>query len=269
MSNQSRIGIPYMNEQLQKQQQDLHDAMLKSVQVEQTTGMQGIPMPYQLRSDGVITGILLLCFILISYALKNSKQYLAHHVRGLFQHRERASLFDEKPNTDSRYILIMFLISCVLTGIYLYHYFITSDKTLARIVPHSFILGTYTGLIFTFVLYKWCAYTFINWVFFDRERHQAWIESYFNILAGSGLLLFPVILLIIYFNIDFTTGNIFILIILLFAKILLFYKCIRNFFNYLHGFLHFILYFCALEIIPLILLWKGVIYLNKVWILNF
>ena len=60
-----------------------------------------------------------------------------------------------------------------------------------------------------------------------------------------------------------------ILLVVLFTKILLFYKCIRNFFSYLHGFLHLILYFCTLEIIPDLLLWKGIEYVNKVLILNF
>lgn len=52
-------------------------------------------------------------------------------------------------------------------------------------------------------------------------------------------------------------------------KILLFYKCIRNFFNHFHGILHLILYFCTLEIIPLLFLWKGLIYINNIFILKF
>ena len=49
------------------------------------------------------------------------------------------------------------------------------------------------------------------------------------------------------------------------SKFLLAYKCFKNFFNQLHHVLHFILYFCALEILPDLILWKGVVFVDSYW----
>ena len=68
---------------------------------------------------------------------------------------------------------------------------------------------------------------------------------------------------------NFHIGSIFMLFILVFAKILLYYKGFRNFFSQSYGFLHLILYFCALEMVPLSLLVKGILYINQIVILNF
>lgn len=104
--------------------------------------------------------------------------------------------------------------------------------------------------------------------FFDKERNNYWIQTYFDLVSGISFLLFPVMLLIIYFNLGIQTSKVLIVFLLLFAKILLFYKSIRNFFKHVYGFLHFILYFCALEIIPLILFWKGITYINNILVLK-
>lgn len=93
--------------------------------------------------------------------------------------------------------------------------------------------------------------------------------AFFDILVGAGFLLFPLVLLAVYFDLNANTAKILIFIILGFTKIMLFYKCIRNFFNHFHGILHLILYFCTLEIIPLLFLWKGLIYINNILILKF
>lgn len=73
MSNQSRIGIKFIDTQMQKQQQELQAALQKSIQVSQKTGMQGEPLPYTLCSDNIINGTVILCFLFLTYALKNCK----------------------------------------------------------------------------------------------------------------------------------------------------------------------------------------------------
>lgn len=269
MSNQSRIGIKFINSQMQKQQQELQAAMQKSIQASPKTGMQGEPLPYMLYSDNIINGTVILCFLFLTYALKNCKKYLAQHIKSLFAHKERASLFDEIVNTNSRYIFTLILVTSISSGIYLFNYFIHTNVLLNKIVPHGIALGIYISIILLYIGIKWSMYRFVDWIFFDKEQHETWIQFYFNTTGGISLLLFPAILLIIYSEIGFNEGNYLILIILFLAKILLFYKCFRNFFYHFHGFIHFIVYFCALEIIPLILLWKGLIRLNVFLILIF
>lgn len=268
MSNVCQIGIKYMAEKTDEQHQQLDQALIASIQTEQKAGMQGQPLPYQLRSDASVTGIILICFILFSYSLKNGKKYVLQRIKALFQYKERVSLFDEASASSNRYAFTLTLITTTLAGLYIYEYTSETNLMLMRLVTNELLLGIYIGAALLYITVKWAAYEFVNWIFFDKERNKYWIQTYFDLISGASFLLFPVVLLIIYFNLSLQTSKILIAFLLLFAKILLFYKSIRNFFKHVYGFMHFILYFCALEIIPLILFWKGITYINNILVLK-
>ena len=268
MNDVCRTGFREIQQLEQEQQARLDSALIRSMQPDREAGMQGEPLPYLLRSDWLVTLCLFLCFLLYSYALRNGKKYLAQRFRNFFQHKQRGSLFDEPVGSEVRYTLTMGGVTCILGGFCLYDYFSDNSSLLFQIVPHSLLLGIYVTTIFLLVSFKWISYSFINWIFFDKERNNYWIQTYFDLVSGISFLLFPVMLLIIYFNLGIQTSKVLIVFLLLFAKILLFYKSIRNFFKHVYGFLHFILYFCALEIIPLILFWKGITYINNILVLK-
>ena len=54
-----------------------------------TSGMKGEPMPYLLRSDWFITGILFLCIIVISYIASQGKKHLQQQLKSIFTTREK------------------------------------------------------------------------------------------------------------------------------------------------------------------------------------
>ena len=57
--------------------------------------------------------------------------------------------------------------------------------------------------------------------------------------------------------------------VLMVVKLLLFYKCFIIFFKRLGSFLQFFLYFCALEVVPLALLWGGMLLMSRFLIYNY
>lgn len=270
MSNVCRTGVKYLTEKMHEHEQQLDHALTTSIEAtNRVAGMQGQTLPYQLRSDAFVTSIILLCFVLLSYSLRNGKKYILQRIKDLFQHKERVSLFDEASTSGNRYTFTLTVITSILSGLYIYEYISETNPTLLHFVSHSLTLSIYIGITLFYITSKWLSYQFINWIFFDKDRNNYWLQTYFNLVSGLSFLLFPIMLFIIYFNLSLHESQILITIILLFAKILLFYKCIRNFFNQVYGFLHFILYFCALEIIPLILFWKGITYINTILVLKF
>lgn len=253
----------------ERQQRLVDEALERSVQETKASGMQGEALPYMLRNDSGLTVILLACFILFSYALRNSKKYLWQRIHSFFVYRERNSLFDEISGTDFKYILLLGMITCICGGFCLYDYFLSLHPLLFRLTPHLLLIGIYIGSCLLLAGSKWVGYSFINWIFFNKEKNKLWIETYFDVLAGSCFLLFPAVLLIFYTDLSPSSAKLLVLIILSFAKILLFYKCIRNFFSRFHGAFHLILYFCTLEIVPDLFLWKGIEKINNILVLNF
>ncbi len=75
---------------------------------------------------------------------------------------------------------------------------------------------------------------------------------------------------LVYFDLSLTNLLIIGTIILIFAKILMFYKWIKLFFFHQFGALFLlILYFCALEILPCLLLYQGMIQINNILLIKF
>lgn len=231
--------------------------------------MNGEPIPYMLRTDWTITCIVLLCFFLGTFVLRNGKKYLLFRIKKLFQSTRQNNQKEIITSIYLRHSIVLTGITCILCGLCLYDYFADQAPALFRQLPHGLLLSTYIFLVILFILGKYALYSFINWIFFDKEQNRQWLETYFDVLILGGLMLFPVVLLMIYFDLNFSTTKVFILFILISAKTLLFYKCIRNFFRQIHGIVHLILYFCALELTPTLLLWEGVGYTNHFLFLKF
>ena len=225
-------------------------------------GMRGMELPYQLRSDWMVTCVLFLCFILVSYVLAHGKKHLEQQFKNF-------ALSNDTTASDVRYTLVLILQTCILSGFCVYDYFSDHDLLLFRTVSHCLLLSIYIGYVVFFFVIKWLLYSFVNWIFFNKTRNIIWLESYFNVVIGAGFLLFPIVLLIVYFDLSPQIAPYFIGFVIIIAKILLFYKCFSNFFNKFYGAFHLILYFCALEILPDFVLWKGIILANNILILNF
>lgn len=269
MSESCCPGIAYVLQLYQEEQGRIDTALTQKVHTSKQDGMRGEPLPYQLRSDWMVSSILFICFILVSYVLARGKKHLEQQFKSFTLSKERASLFDDTTASDVRYTLVLIAQTCILSGFCVYDYFLDHNSSLFHHVPHYLLLGLYIGFMMVFIVVKWLIYCYVNWIFFNKSRSVIWIESYFNVIIGAGFLLFPVVLLIVYFDLSPIVTVYFIAAVVIIAKILLFYKCISNFFNNIYGVFHLILYFCGLEIIPDLVLWRGIVIANNILVLNF
>lgn len=270
MNESCRPGMEYLIQLHEEEQNCIETALVREVShANALDGMSGEEMPYQLRSDWMVTAVLFLCFILVSYVFARGKKHLEQQLKNFSLLKDRANLFDDTVASDVRYTLVLVLQTCILSGFCIYDYFSDHDLVLFRLVPHYLLLSAFIGCIVCFLLLKWLAYNFINWIFFNKTQRMIWVESYANVIIWVGFLLFPVVLLIVYFDLSPQISYYIIGFVIIIAKILLLYKCINNFFNRIHGFFHLILYFCALEILPDFALWKGIVLANNIFVLNF
>ena len=231
-------------------------------------GMTGEPLPYLLHTDWMVTTILFLCIMVLSFVLSKEKKYLLQQLKLSFTSRKRSSMFDETIPPNVHYKSVLIAHSCLMLGFCFYHYYVNIQPTLLEKIPHGWLLAGYTACVGIFVLFKYILYEFINWVFFQKERNMLWIASFFNLFIWFGVVLLPIVLLTVYFDISLHISLILIGILIIFAKISLFWMCFSNFFEKIHGAFHLILYFCALEILPDLLFWKGMELANNNLILN-
>ena len=243
-------------------------ADLHAVQ-EVDSGFEGTPISYSPRTDDAIALTLLACFFLSSIVLARGKKFLSQQVKDFVLHRERTSIFDSSTAADVRYLLVLVLQTCVLSGITFLNYFHDTSPTLMNQVSPLLLLGIYVGFCLAYFLLKWLIYMFLGWTFFDKNKTNIWLESYSALIYYVGFALFPFVLFLVYFDLSLTNLIIIGSIILIFTKILMFYKWIKLFFHQFSGLFLLILYFCALEIVPCLLLYQGMIQMNNILLIKF
>ena len=243
-------------------------ADLHAVQ-EVDSGFEGTPISYSPRTDDAIALTLLVCFFLSSIALARGKKFLSQQVKDFVLHRERTSIFDSSTAADVRYLLVLVLQTCVLSGITFVNYFHDTCPALMDHVSSLLLLGIYVGFCLAYFLLKWLIYMFLGWTFFDKNKTNIWLESYSALIYYVGFALFPFVLFLVYFDLSLTNLVIIGSIILIFTKILMFYKWIKLFFHQFSGLFLLILYFCALEIVPCLLLYQGMIQMNNILLIKF
>ena len=243
-------------------------ADLHAVQ-EVDSGFEGTPISYSPRTDDAIALTLLVCFFLSSIALARGKKFLSQQVKDFVLHRERTSIFDSSTAADVRYLLVLVLQTCVLSGITFLNYFHDTCPALMDHVSSLLLLGIYVGFCLAYFLLKWLLYMFLGWTFFDKNKTNIWLESYSALIYYVGFALFPFVLFLVYFDLSLTNLVIIGSIILIFTKILMFYKWIKLFFHQFSGLFLLILYFCVLEIVPCLLLYQGMIQMNNILLIKF
>ena len=152
-------------------------------------GAEGVPIPYSPRMDDGITIVLLCCFFLSAYVLSRSRRFLLQLVKDFLLHRERTSIFATSTAGDMRYLLLLILQTCILSGVCIFNYCNDIQPELVHHVPPFALLGLYIGISLLYLFLKWILYSVLGWIFFDESTTTLWLESYSTLLYYLGLSL--------------------------------------------------------------------------------
>lgn len=226
-------------------------------------GIPGDPVPYSFKMDNFVTVVFLLSFFLVVWVVSRSRNFLEVSLKDFFRTRKRESLFAEHTARELRGQTFLIFQTCFVLGFLFLDYtqnYMT--EVFNQVSPYK-ILGMATAVCLAYYLLKLLLFNIVNAIFFDRERNEQWIEAYLLCVLGLGLVLFPIVLLVVYFDLSFRMVVIVSLCVFFVIKGLLFYKCLSLFFRLPLGLIHLFLYFCALEITPLLLLWQALAFANR------
>ena len=95
------------------------------------------------------------------------------------------------------------------------------------------------------------------------------MRSFLYITSVEGVLLFPLVVVWTYFDFPIQNAVIYVIFVLSIVKILKLFKCFLIFFRQNVVKLQIILYFCTLEIIPLLLFWGALVFTANSLKINF
>ncbi|MBP5277327.1 MAG: DUF4271 domain-containing protein [Prevotella sp.] len=220
-------------------------------------GMAGDPMPYSIRHDDVITGLLLGCFILVMIAFSRIGHFMLRQIKDFF-YIPRSELTTEVSETTGEFRFQFFLVihTCVICALMCFFYVQENIAQTFILKSPYHLIGLFAAIFLVYYLIKALLYTIVNQIFFGGKKNRQWLKSQLFIIAMMGIVLLPLVLLLSYFDLTIHNAIIYALVVLILVKILSFYKCYVIFFRGNALSLQFILYLCALEIVPIFLLFE-------------
>lgn len=155
------------------------------------TGMDADPLPYLLRHDDWVTGILLCCFLVVMTIFANSKKFIKQRLQDFFLNRmDKEKLFSIETGREMRHAIFLYLQSGLLVSLFFFDYTQTTRDLFMSPVSSHILLGIYVLICWIYLGLKQLFYAFVNWIFFDKERRSTWLKSYSFLVRPKGYYFF-------------------------------------------------------------------------------
>ncbi|MCH5328658.1 MAG: DUF4271 domain-containing protein [Coprobacter sp.] len=221
-------------------------------------GLPGIPRPQALGTSDGITLTLIVLFILVALSLRSGIRLVSQMLADLFRPRKNDASLTSLTLSETRLRFFMQLLTWILEGIVL-AFLIQGVQPRTDGAPAFTGIGAAIGCAAAYYLLQVAVYKLLGSIFSNPVDTARWLSGYISIHSLLGIFLFPVTFIMIYVP-SLSQGALGIAVTLyILSRILFIYKSIKIFLRDIYGILYFILYLCALEVIPLILLFRGVV----------
>ena len=232
-------------------------------------GVAGAPVPYTIRGDNMFTSLLLLCIVLFVVSIANSQRFIANQLKDFFY---MPNYNDQMVETmgEVRFQLFLMLLGCLLFSISSYSYVTTYVGDTFLFDDDFLLISLIFGCFVGYFLLKWLLYRLVNVVFYKgSNKVLQWDRSFLFIGALEGSLLFPAVLLQVYFELSIQNVTYYYVFVITITKLLTFYKSWTIFFRQNGMILQNFLYFCALEITPLLIFTRALLMMVDSLKINF
>ncbi len=218
-------------------------------------GVAGDPIPYSVHGDNTITTLLLMSFVLAVISFSNARNFILRQVKTFFYSPREGVSDIMETGVELRFQTFLVLLTSLLLAMLFYFYTLNEYGDIFILKSQYYLIAIFFVETIGYFLLKSILYTLVNTTFFDGKRNRHWIKVCLFISSMQGIMLFPLVILWAYFDLTIQTAVIYFIIALIIVKILTIYKCYIIFFQRNVVKLQIILYFCTLEIVPLLAYW--------------
>ena len=220
---------------------------------DRTFAMEGLP--YSVSMDSAVIWCFLLIFLVLSGSLYHRRRMLFFRARTFFTSRRVYSGSNVNENQNEWLsVLIISIVGSLSVGILLYYCLAQryvfpdyDDK------PHWILLfGSLAA--FAYFYLRAVVYAMVNWVFFGTDERHRWSVGYFLMVVALSYALGILSAVSVFLHLDIKTVTLCAVFACILYEILHFYKLFVNFRFKRYGALLIFLYFCSVEILPIMLI---------------
>ena len=211
--------------------------------------------------DSLLTSVMLACFLMAVWAVAVTRPLIVRQAKNFFFVRPEGTTESTETATETRLQVFLSLLTNLMVALLFYFHTVHWVSDTFTVGTGYMMIVIFLALAIGYYVMRIFLYTVVNLTFFDARRNREWMQTLVFITAAEGFALLPPVLMLAYFSVSPKEVAIGVLIIVAIVKFLTFYKSYMIFFRTNSMKYQNILYFCTLELVPLILLWgvKGLL----------
>lgn len=221
-------------------------------------GIQPYERPLLPGYDTGVVCLVIVAFLFLSANFRHYSTFLKTFAQDLWKVRNRDNAFDDHTLSESRVISSLIIVLCLSQGIILSSISLLSNPRapifLSLLVCFLFSAVFYYGMFFT--------YSLVGYTFTSQANTRQWLKGY----RASQCLLGVVIVipsLFLLFNPGLTEFvSIFALVLYVVARTIFIFKGLRIFYTNIFSCIYFVLYLCALELLPPVIIFRTALAVN-------
>ncbi len=232
--------------------------------------LQGIPAEPRPEVLGYNSGVLCVVMsmiLLLIFAIRNFKTFFRTLFQDAWSLRKRDNVFDEKDASATGGSWLLGLQVCVWESLILLGIVNYEDGSIMLRYHVMILTAMLMGAVSAFYLFQLGVYKILGYVFSDGVGSDQLMRGFTSTQGLLGFsLLFPALGILFYpsaVNMLIIVG----LVLYILARLIFICKGFRIFYDNYSSILYFFLYLCSLEVVPLALIYKGILLLNKGYII--
>ena len=219
--------------------------------------------PYCMTNDNAIMMMFVMNIIGISYVFLMNGAGIIERLKCIFYYESKSTPFNNRTHI-TRICNILLYIQTLFYSTIIASKFILETELFhceTSILP---LTGTFAILFILVLLFKLISYDAVNAILFDRQKIGEWREFYFFTIKLLGFAFTPAVIAILFVpEISFVFVEIYLLILLLAYVYTVLNGLNKIIFAKRHNYLDIFLYLCALEFLPMGIVWKSILQVSE------
>ena len=227
-----------------------------SLVIEVPTGGKALPFARSPLHDTPSMALLIAGLLAVALSYHKGYKYIENFFHYMFSTRRRENLFEDHTVNETSIQAALIANTCIVEGFLIYSAVQLLWPALAPMLQRNVFAHviTYCGLAFGFYIVQWLVYKVLGYTFSDKVGSKLWLDGFKASQSLLGLLLLPVAVLTLLYP---GSGKLLLSVgaaLYLLARLIFIYKGFRIFYSNLPSILYFLLYLCAVEMVPLVIM---------------
>ena len=224
--------------------------------MEVPAGGEALPFSRSPLHDTPSMALLIAGLLAVTLCYHTGYKYIENFFHYMFSTRRRENMFEDHTVNETSIQAALVANTCITEGFLIYFAMQLLVPSMAgalqaSVFPH--ILAS-CGIAAGFYIVQWMVYKVLGYTFSDKVGAKLWLDGFKASQSLLGLLLLPVLVLVMLYP---GSGKLLLFVgiaLYLVARLIFIYKGFRIFYGNLTTILYFLLYLCAVEIVPLVIL---------------